>query len=147
MALTINIWCRFETVDAKGVRYRGGKKTTETPLTITTSGDAIHDQTHDIAASAYGKLWDTSDATTATDFEFLFLISDQDGEVMFSNQSNSTLWTHNTIANLPVILGTDASTYGASIASFGGTADDIEEVHWENGSSTTTARCRLVLAT
>ena len=37
MALTINIWCRFETVDAKGVRYRGGKKTTETPLTITTS--------------------------------------------------------------------------------------------------------------
>ena len=147
MALNVNLWCRFEVVDANGIVYAGGNRTDQSPIILTTSGNAIHDQTHPIAAETSGKLWDTSDATTESDFEFLFCVSDQAGELMFSNQGNSTLWTHNTVANFPFILGTDASTYGATIATFGGTTDDIEEIHWENGHATTTARARLVLAT
>lgn len=147
MALTIKLWCRFEFLSISGVPHEGGPKLDQPPITLTTSGNVVYDQVHEVAASGAEKLWDASDDGTPADFEFMYLFVDQAGELMFSNNANVTLWTHNTIANFPFILGTDASTFGATIATFGGTADDVEEIHWENGSSTTTANARLVLAT
>lgn len=134
MALTINIWSRFEVVDANGVVYSGGRLSTEKPRTITTSTSDIHDQTHTVASSGIVKLFDIAD--DLADFEFLYVEATQDGLLQLVNKTAANFFTFQTIANIPTMIAGDSSLDSTgSVGAFDGVSDDLERIYWKNTSS------------
>lgn len=142
---TVNVWAHFEVRDANGVVHSGGRKTSESPRTITAASGVIHDQTHSVANNTSFEVYDVlDDLVTSTDgFEFMWLESDQKIMVQTviddGNNNGEVYWVKHLEANIPMIYGNDdgLSSAGASVDGFNGTADVVERINVRNTSGST----------
>jgi len=90
----------------------------------------------------------TNDAGVPADFDALYLLSDETVSLeMTCNEgdANEALFVVELTADLPFVLFSDASTYGAT-PDLSGTADVIDKLRVKN-SSGSTATIRLFLGT
>lgn len=132
MALVIKIWQRIELIDAQGRVHAMGKSLFDQPHTLTSAANDIHAQDHTVAADGIVELFDIADDISA--FSAAFVLADQDGLIQFVNNAGSTFFTHETKADLIQPLFGDAAQYGGTLATFDGTADNIERIIWQNTS-------------
>lgn len=145
MAVSIRIYGpRVEFKDSQGVTRSAGKRLDELPTIISAATGAIHDQEHSVATTATVKLFDIAD--DLADFDFLFVIADQVGNIQLANNAAATFFTMQMLADLPFILGGDNSEHTGTIGAFDGTSDPIERVYFEN-TSANTALVRVVAIT
>lgn len=144
MALTIQTWTRFETTDPQNVIRSGGRQSSEASRQVTTSDNAIHDQTVTVGASSIAKLFDV--AEDLADFEFLFVESSQDGLLQLANNSAANFFVLGVKANVPFLLPSSTGQYGGAVGAFDGTTDALERVYFKNTGSVS-ATVRIFAAT
>lgn len=146
MSATLRVWKAFEVV-INGHVVAGGSRSK--PVEITVAGSVL-DDTKSMADSTTWTAWTTGSGVALTDFDYLYIESDQDvwleltadvgaevGTVVFAKQIK---------ANEPFDLLHD-DAYANYTANFGsGTADVVDRVRIRNISGNT-ANVRVVLVT
>jgi hypothetical protein len=107
-----------------------------------------------VAALATAVLWNPTLAGSAalpSSFKFLMLVSDEDVVAEFTTNegdANEKIYTVTLAANIPFILGEDASYYDYTTDPFTqGTLDVIDKIRATNLSSDTDALVQVVLGT
>ena len=164
---TVNLYNYF-TVSIDNVTYKAGSLSTA--QTLTAADGVIFDQTYSVANTTLTEIWSDDLMTGAsTDFDFLWIQSDQDAELQFVCNEGGTLSSSNiengfvvkVLANIPYVLSADDSRNMGNMAgafSEGNhqieidtwestwTADTIDRIEFYHSTSTT-ARVRVIAIT
>ena len=104
-----------------------------------------------VAAGDTEVLWSPTVAGAAAlpaTFAFLLLVSDEDVVVELTTNegdADEKIYTVTLAANIPFMLGSDASYYDYTTDAFAGTLDVIDQIRCKNLSSDTDAQVRVVL--
>ena len=161
----LKLYMKFDYTDAGGNTYSDGS--TSTAKTISIETDDIFDRTYSIANTTITEIW--SDSTQSNGFDFLWIESDQAGEIQFVCNEGGTLSGNNIengfvfalTAGVPFVLSNDDSrNMGNMDGTFFDTnhqaeidtwethwaADTIDRIEWYNGTGGT-ANVRLFAAT
>lgn len=145
-AITIKLISNF-TVAVNGVYVMNGSTA---PTSITAASGLVFDRTLTIANGATAVLWDAAAATNVTDFDFLWITSDQNIQIELNTDQNNSIGdefgTVTVGPNAPLVLASDDSyaNYTANFAT--GTLDVIDRIRAKN-SSGSTANVHIFLAT
>lgn len=121
-----------------------------TPPRIELTADPA-DYTVPIAAEGTEVLWSPTVAGAAAlpdSFTFLMLVSDEDVVVEFTTNegdANEKIYTMTLAADVPFMLGSDASYYNYTTDAFAGTLDVIDKIRATNLSEDTAALVQVVL--
>lgn len=85
---TVNLYQKFTVTDAAGNVYSDGSTTTA--RTITAGDGAVFDRTYKIGSTTLTELWKDETPCT-TNFDFLYIESDVDGEIqLVCNEGGTT---------------------------------------------------------
>jgi hypothetical protein len=132
---TVDITQHFESA-LGGHVFTGGSITVSQSITL--DGDA-HIQRHTIATATTKKVFDIAD--DLADFDFLYLKSDKtvEAEFVVADGGNVVVFVLPLVANIPLMLGSDASRDSAHTEDWGvdGTADTIDKITISNASGAT----------
>lgn len=134
----VNLYLKFDYTDASGNVYSDGS--TSTAKTINIDGGEIFDRTYSIESATITEV--LSDAIIS-DFDFLWIESDQTGEIQLLCNEGGTLGNDNiengfvlgVTAGIPIVLSNDDSrNMGNMDGSFDETNHQTEidtwETHW-----------------
>ena len=151
----VNLYLKFDYTDADGNVYSDGSTTTA--KTISIDGGEIFDRTYSVATATLTEI--LSDAMIS-DFDFLWIESDQAGEIQIVCNESGTTGASNLEAGMvfaisagvPFILSNDDSRNHAGatinidnwIANW--TADTIDRISWYH-STGSTAKVRVIAIT
>lgn len=130
---TVNLFQKFTVTDAAGNVYTDGSTTTA--KTITAGDGAVFDRTYKIGATTIETLWKDESPCT-TNFDFLWIESDVDGEIQLLCNENGTINTDNMEvwfviklkAGIPFCLASDASRNAGDVATTD--AADMTQAKW-----------------
>tara|TARA_R110000824_G_scaffold71856_3_gene183800 strand:- start:2983 stop:3483 length:501 start_codon:yes stop_codon:yes gene_type:complete len=147
----VNLYLKFDYTDSSGNVYSDGS--TSTPKTINIDGGEIFDRTYKITSGTATEV--LSDAII-TDFEFLWIESDQTGEIQLVCNENGVIGTGDdgdlengfvlgVTAGIPIVLsnddsrnrgdmadGVDVTNYAAEMDTWetNWVADTIDRIEW-----------------
>lgn len=148
MSATVSL--RYLVTLKVGGKERVWSQPATTPQ-ITLTADPS-DYTVPVAAGDIEILWNPTLAGSAalpTSFVFLMLVSDQDVMLEFTTNegdANEKIYTVTLAADVPFMLGSDASYYNYTTDPFTeGTLDVIDKIRCQNLSSDTDALVQVVL--
>jgi len=131
----VNLYLKFDYTDASGNVYADGS--TSTAKTINIDGGEIFDRTYSIESAAVTEV--LSDAIIS-DFDFLWIESDQTGEIQLVCNEGGTLGSDNiengfvlgVTAGIPIVLSNDDSrNMGNMDGTFGESQHQDEIDNWE----------------
>ena len=160
----VNLYLKFDYTDADGNVYSDGSTTTA--KTISIDGGEIFDRTYSVATATLTEI--LSDAMIS-DFDFLWIESDQAGEIQLVCNEGGTLSGDNiengfclgVNAGIPIVLsnddsrnrgdmagGVDATNYAAEMDTWetNWTTDTIDRIEWYH-STGSTAKVRVIAIT
>ena len=160
----VNLYLKFDYTDADGNVYSDGSTTTA--KTISIDGGEIFDRTYSVATATLSTLL-TDDLIS--DFDFLWIESDQAGEIQFVCNEGGVIggsdlengFVLGVTAGIPVVLtnddsrnrgdmagGVDATNYAAEMDTWetNWAADTIDRIECYNGTGGTAA-VRIFAAT
>jgi hypothetical protein len=152
---SVNLYMKFDYTDADGNLYSDGS--TSTAKTISIDGGEIFDRTYSIAS---GTITEILSDSMIGDFDFLWIESDQAGEIQLvcneggttgaSNLENG--WVVKLNAGVPFILSNDDSRNQAGAATnidtweTNWTADTIDRIEFYHTTGST-AKVRVIAIT
>ena len=131
----VNLYIKFDYTDADGNVYSDGSTTTA--KTINIDGGEIFDRTYSVATATITEI--LSDAMIS-DFDFLYIESDQAGEIQIVCNEGGTLSSDNiengfclgVAAGIPIVLSNDDSrNMGNMNATFNESNHQSEIDTWE----------------
>ena len=136
----VNLYIKFDYTDADGNVYSDGSTTTA--KTINIDGGEIFDRTYKIASGDNDPVWGTEVINDAmiSDFDFLWIESDQAGEIQIVCNEGGTLSSDNiengfclgVAAGIPIVLSNDDSrNMGNMNATFNESNHQSEIDTWE----------------
>ena len=135
----LRVYTRFET-EIDGQVYQGGSNVV--PKRITLAGSRF-DVTKSLATATTWDVWTTGAEEPLTDFDFLWVLSDQAVFIEYTTDTaadvGTVVSTQQVAANVPFILASDTSkaNYTADFAA--GTDDVIDQLRIRNESGSTAA--------
>ena len=160
----VNLYLKFDYTDADGNVYSDGSTTTA--KTISIDGGEIFDRTYSVTTATLSTLL-TDDLIS--DFDFLWIESDQAGEIQFVCNEGGVIggsdlengFVLGVTAGIPVVLtnddsrnrgdmagGVDATNYAAEMDTWETTwtADTIDRIEWYHATGST-AKVRVIAIT
>lgn len=143
----VHYYSYFEVTTAQGSHLKGGSL--QVPQRITVDGDYL-DLRQTLATSTTWDAWATGTEEPVTDFDFLFLESDQDVFLELVVDTAGDVGQEEIAfkvrANVPFVMAYDdaKALYSEDFAA--GTDDQIEQLRVRNESGSS-AKVRLVLVT
>ena len=165
----VNLYIKFDYTDADGNVYSDGSTTTA--KTINIDGGEIFDRTYKIASGDNDPVWGTEVINDAmiSDFDFLWIESDQAGEIQIVCSEDSVIGGSNlengfvlgVTAGIPIVLSNDdsrnrgdmdgavdATKYAAEMDTWetNWAADTIDRIEWYH-STGVAAKVRVIAIT
>ena len=160
----VNLYLKFDYTDADGNVYSDGSTTTA--KTISIDGGEIFDRTYSVATATLTEI--LSDAMIS-DFDFLWIESDQAGEIQLVCNEGGVIggsdlengFCLGVGAGIPIVLsnddsrnrgdmagGVDATNYAAEMDTWetNWTTDTIDRIEWYH-STGSTAKVRVIAIT
>ena len=154
---SVNLYMKFDYTDADGNLYSDGS--TSTAKTISIDGGEIFDRTYSIAS---GTITEILSDSMIGDFDFLWIESDQAGEIqLVCNEGGTTgasnlvnAWVVKLNAGVPLVLSNDDSRNRAGLADgtdinsweTNWTADTIDRIEFYHTTGST-AKVRVIAIT
>ena len=132
----VNLYLKFDYTDASGNVYSDGS--TSTAKTINIDGGEIFDRTYSIESG--GTATEVLSDAIISDFDFLWIESDQTGEIQLVCNEGGTLGSDNiengfvlgVTAGIPIVLSNDDSrNMGNMDGTFGESQHQAEIDTWE----------------
>ena len=139
---TVNLYQKFDYTDAAGNTYSDGSTTTARTISV---ADQIFDRTYAIADGSGGTpttIWSDDTPHYISDFDFLWIESDVDGEIQLVCNENGTIDSDNMEtwfviklkAGIPFVLAADDSRNAHDVDT-AGTAD-MTQAKWATETDT-----------
>ena len=144
---TLRVYDYWEVTDADGIEHRGGSRSAPIEVSVT---PIVDDRTKSLADSTTWDAWITGAEEAMTEFDFFWMIADQDVRVELTvdkgNEVGDEVLVLLVEANTPFRLFYDdaLAAYTADFAA--GTADLVDRIRIRNVSGET-AIVRRVLIT